>query len=286
MLLWIGVLVAGGLGAVLRFLVDGAVARRAARSFPYGTFVVNISGAALLGLLGSLALSRHVALIADTAFVGSYTTFSTWMLETQRLSEERQIRRAATNIVGQRRGGHRCGATRAMDCGPTMNQPCLKLTAYFGERQRAVADVRRPGFLADAMLDLFDTRDIAASVMLRGIASFGPRHVLRTDESLSLSEDPPVAIAAVDVEAKISGLVDDVVAMTGRGLVTLERARLVGGDERDRRRHRRQGQAHGLCGAPGTDRRATGVPRGVRSAVSARILRWRSLFGRRRYGAW
>jgi len=112
-----------------------------------------------------------------------------------------------------------------------MNQPALKLTAYFGERQRAVADVRRPGFLADAMLDLFDTRDIAASVMLRGIASFGPRHVLRTDESLSLSEDPPVAIAAVDVEAKISGLLDEVVAMTGRGLVTLERARLVGGDD-------------------------------------------------------
>jgi PII-like signaling protein len=91
--------------------------------------------------------------------------------------------------------------------------------------------VRRPGFLADAMLDLFDTRELATSVMLRGIASFGPRHVLRTDESLSLSEDPPVTIAAVDVESKISGLVDDVVAMTGHGLVTLERARLVRGDD-------------------------------------------------------
>jgi PII-like signaling protein len=116
-----------------------------------------------------------------------------------------------------------------------MNQPCLKLTTYFGERQRVVTDhVRRPGFLADAMLDLFDTRELATSVMLRGIASFGPRHVLRTDESLSLSEDPPVAIAAVDVESKISGLVDEVVAMTGHGLVTLERARLVrGGDVLD-----------------------------------------------------
>jgi PII-like signaling protein len=110
-----------------------------------------------------------------------------------------------------------------------VNQPCLKLTTYFGERQRTVGDGARPRFLADALLDLFDTREIATSVMLRGIASFGPRHVLRTDESLSLSEDPPVAIAAVDVESKISGLVDDVVAMTGRGLVTLERARLVAG---------------------------------------------------------
>jgi PII-like signaling protein len=112
-----------------------------------------------------------------------------------------------------------------------VNQPCLKLTTYFGERQRVARDGRQPGFLADALLDLFDTREVATSVMLRGIASFGPRHVLRTDESLSLSEDPPVAIAAVDIESKISSLVDDVVAMTGDGLLTLERARLVAGDD-------------------------------------------------------
>jgi fluoride exporter len=99
MLLWGGVLLVGGAGAVLRFLVDGAVARRAARSFPFGTLAVNISGAALLGLLGGLALNRHAALLADTAFIGSYTTFSTWMLETQRLSEERQVRDAVANVV-------------------------------------------------------------------------------------------------------------------------------------------------------------------------------------------
>jgi CrcB protein len=98
-MIWLGVMLAGGVGAVLRFLVDRAVARRAARSFPFGTLVVNISGAALLGLLGGLALSRHTALLAGTAFVGSYTTFSTWMLETQRLSEERQVRNAVANIV-------------------------------------------------------------------------------------------------------------------------------------------------------------------------------------------
>jgi fluoride exporter len=99
MILWGGVLLAGGAGAVLRFLVDRAVARRAARSFPFGTLAVNISGAALLGLLGGLALNRHAALLADTAFIGSYTTFSTWMLETQRLSEERQVRDAVANVV-------------------------------------------------------------------------------------------------------------------------------------------------------------------------------------------
>ncbi|HUH67668.1 MAG TPA: DUF190 domain-containing protein [Mycobacterium sp.] len=106
-----------------------------------------------------------------------------------------------------------------------MNQPCLKLTAYFGERQRAVGHGAR--FLADAMLDLFGANDVATSVMLRGIASFGPRHELRSDMLLSLSEDPAVAVAAVDVEPKIHSLVGDVAAMTGRGLLTLERARLV-----------------------------------------------------------
>ncbi|MGB9225368.1 DUF190 domain-containing protein [Mycobacterium sp.] len=106
-----------------------------------------------------------------------------------------------------------------------MNQPCLKLTTYFGERQRALGDDRR--FLADAMLDLFGANDVATSVMLRGIASFGSHHELRTDVSLSLSEDPAVAVAAVDIEPKIRSLVADVTAMTGSGLVTLERARLI-----------------------------------------------------------
>jgi CrcB protein len=98
-MIWIGVVLAGGLGAVLRFLLDSAVARRAGKSFPFGTLTVNISGAALLGFLGALALNRYAALLAGTAFVGSYTTFSTWMLETQRLGEERQVRNAVANIV-------------------------------------------------------------------------------------------------------------------------------------------------------------------------------------------
>jgi len=96
---WAGIVVMGGVGAVLRFLVDRAVSSRTARSFPYGTLAVNLSGALVLGLLSGLALSPHLALLAGTAFVGSYTTFSTWMLETQRLGEERQLRPAVANIV-------------------------------------------------------------------------------------------------------------------------------------------------------------------------------------------
>jgi CrcB protein len=98
-LIWAGVVLIGGVGSVTRFLVDRTVARRIARPFPFGTLTVNISGAALLGFLGGLALSKDAALLTGTAFVGAYTTFSTWMLETQRLGEERQMISALANIV-------------------------------------------------------------------------------------------------------------------------------------------------------------------------------------------
>lgn len=96
---WAGVFVVGGLGAVTRFLVDRTVARRAARAFPFGTLTVNLTGAVLLGFLSALALGHTAGLLAGTAFVGAYTTFSTWMLETHRLAEERQLSPAAANIV-------------------------------------------------------------------------------------------------------------------------------------------------------------------------------------------
>ena len=89
----------GGIGSVSRFVVDRAVARRAVRSFPFGTLTVNITGAVLLGFITGLALNHHAALLTGTAFVGAYTTFSTWMLETHRLAEERQIGPAVANIV-------------------------------------------------------------------------------------------------------------------------------------------------------------------------------------------
>jgi CrcB protein len=95
---WVGVAVIGGVGSVVRFVVDRQVARRAARSLPFGTLTVNITGAVLLGFITALGLSHTWALLAGTAFVGAYTTFSTWMLETQRLTEERQLLPAVANI--------------------------------------------------------------------------------------------------------------------------------------------------------------------------------------------
>jgi fluoride exporter len=98
-LLWTGVVLLGGCGSVLRFYVDGLVSAATGRDFPFGTLAVNLSGAVVLGLLSGLVLSADVALLAGTAVIGSYTTFSTWMLETQRLAEERQHRKVVLNVV-------------------------------------------------------------------------------------------------------------------------------------------------------------------------------------------
>jgi fluoride exporter len=98
-LLWVGVVLIGGTGSVLRFLVDGLVGSATGRDFPFGTLVINLSGALILGFLAGLALGHDQALLAGTAAVGSYTTFSTWMLETQRLTEERQYLKAVVNVV-------------------------------------------------------------------------------------------------------------------------------------------------------------------------------------------
>ena len=96
---WIAVVLIGGAGSVLRFYVDGLVGSAFRVGFPYGTLVVNLSGAVVLGMITGLAVAGDAALLAGTAAVGSYTTFSTWILETQRLTEERQHRKALLNIV-------------------------------------------------------------------------------------------------------------------------------------------------------------------------------------------
>jgi fluoride exporter len=96
---WIAVGLVGGLGALLRFFVDGLVAARVGRDFPLGTFLVNLSGAAILGLLVGLGLAGDRLLIAGTATIGSYTTFSTWMLESQRSVEDGELAVAGANVL-------------------------------------------------------------------------------------------------------------------------------------------------------------------------------------------
>jgi CrcB protein len=86
--LWIGVALIGGAGAVGRFLLDGAVSARLGASFPWGTLTVNVSGAFLLGLLAGQGVRGDALVLYGTGALGSYTTFSTWMLESERAGED------------------------------------------------------------------------------------------------------------------------------------------------------------------------------------------------------
>jgi fluoride exporter len=99
-LTWCAVGLLGGCGALARFLLDGAISERTAGRFPLGTFAVNLSGSLLLGVLAGAALHGDALLLAGTATLGSYTTFSTWMFESHRLAEDGQWPVLGANVLG------------------------------------------------------------------------------------------------------------------------------------------------------------------------------------------
>jgi CrcB protein len=93
------VLLGGGAGAIARFAVDAAVQARRLGGFPLGTLAVNLGGSFVLGLLVGLSVSHRAMMILGTATIGSYTTFSTWMLETHRPAEDGEAQLAWANIA-------------------------------------------------------------------------------------------------------------------------------------------------------------------------------------------
>jgi CrcB protein len=97
---WSGVAALGGVGAVARFELDRAVQSRLDTELPVGTLVVNGLGSFLLGLLVGADVTGDALLLAGTAALGSFTTFSTWMLETQRLAEDGEDGFAVGNVLG------------------------------------------------------------------------------------------------------------------------------------------------------------------------------------------
>jgi fluoride exporter len=95
----LGVAACGAIGAAARFLVHAAVAARTGEGFPYGTLVVNLSGSFALGLLVGAAASADVTRLLGTGLLGGYTTFSTWMVETERTDHHGDRRGAVANVV-------------------------------------------------------------------------------------------------------------------------------------------------------------------------------------------
>lgn len=96
---WVGVAFLGGCGALARFGLTLLIADRLHPHLPMGTLVVNVSGAFLLGLLVGASVEGDARLLLGAGALGSYTTFSTWMVETQRIEEAGKRRIAVTNVV-------------------------------------------------------------------------------------------------------------------------------------------------------------------------------------------
>lgn len=102
---WILIALGGAAGACTRYAVDVLVTERMGSFFPFGTLLINLSGSFILGLLFALAMERGVLspeirppLIIG--FLGAYTTFSTWMLQSWALIEQGAWISAGVNLVG------------------------------------------------------------------------------------------------------------------------------------------------------------------------------------------
>ena len=104
-LVWLGVMLIGGIGSVTRFLVDRTVARRVGRPFPYGTLTVNITGSLVMGLCaGYFAFkgdaSQSWRLLLMTGILGGYTTFSAFSLDAVTLYQRGEMGLALFYVLG------------------------------------------------------------------------------------------------------------------------------------------------------------------------------------------
>ncbi|SCY52218.1 camphor resistance protein CrcB [Microbacterium sp. LKL04] len=103
-LLFIALSLAGGVGAVLRLVLDGAIKARTRTAFPLGTLLINVSGSFVLGVVTQLALGGILddawRLVIGTGLCGGFTTFSTASFETVRLVQQRRYVLASVNAVG------------------------------------------------------------------------------------------------------------------------------------------------------------------------------------------
>ena len=102
-LAWFGFLVAAAVGAPARYVIDGLVQDRTDGAFPWGTFVVNVSGCLILGVITGLGMYHDLGsttrTVLGTGGMGAYTTFSTFSFETVRLAEEGAVNEAFRNVA-------------------------------------------------------------------------------------------------------------------------------------------------------------------------------------------
>jgi fluoride exporter len=97
---WAAMAVCGGCGAVARFVVDEAVTRRVRGVFPWGILLVNLTGSLALGVLVGASVGSGMLFVAGVGLLGGFTTFSTWMVQTQELGDRGHTRLMLANWLG------------------------------------------------------------------------------------------------------------------------------------------------------------------------------------------
>ena len=106
-----------------------------------------------------------------------------------------------------------------------MIDDCLKVTSYVGERHRVGGRL-----YTDLLVDTLVDHDVTTSIVLRATAGFGRRHHLRTDQTLTMSEDPSVLVVAADTRERLELLLPLLAELQPPGMLTIERARIVRGE--------------------------------------------------------
>jgi CrcB protein len=99
LLIVVGIGLLGGLGSVARFAIHRGVTRADPRDFPFGTFIVNVLGAFAIGVLFGAHGSHDLTLLLGLGFLGGFTTFSTWMFESERLAIDGAVAGAVRNVA-------------------------------------------------------------------------------------------------------------------------------------------------------------------------------------------
>jgi CrcB protein len=95
---WIAVALLGGAAAAARFLIDAGLSARADHPFPLGILAVNVAGTLALGLVAGAALRGQALVVVAGGGIGSFTTFSTWVLDSHRLADTGHTRLVWLNL--------------------------------------------------------------------------------------------------------------------------------------------------------------------------------------------
>ena len=96
---WVAVALLGGTAAAARYLIDAELTARSRHPFPVGILAVNLAGSLALGLIAGVALSGEALVIVAGGGIGSFTTFSTWILDSHRLGAAGHARLAWLDVV-------------------------------------------------------------------------------------------------------------------------------------------------------------------------------------------